>query len=782
MSNVISPIERRLRLAAWCALALLLALAGWQCRHGWPVTSDLMMLTPHTAEDPVRTLAQARVDEPLTRQLIVLVGHENSQKAVELAESVAHQMQTSERFERVRLHIDVDLPGLRRALLDSRLAMLPRADREQLIDDPAAFAAHRIAEIVDPINSVGMVPLTDDLLGLAAHVERAIRPPGAVRLDLNSTTLQAHQQGRTWVVLFGELQSSAFNGSTNPAIAAMLQQARAAVTEQQGFLLAAGGPIYAAAGSQQAKVESSRIGTISLIGTLLVLLLTLRRISVLLAFFPVAVGFVAGVVACVALFGQVHVLTLVIGMSLLGIAIDFPMHWLGKSYGMTDWQPHDAMRRVTSGLTISLVVTLAGYIALAFTPFPALTQTAVFSAAGLLASYLTTVLLLPTLLSRLRPRPWHGLTRAATRLLETIARARRVPVMWRGLTVLCLLVVCAAGILRLDIRDDLRQWLSVPPSLIDEAREIGELTGVMPTSQFFLVRAPDADTLLMRQAALATRLDRVVATGQLQGYTALSQAVAPLAAQQQLRNQLREQAADPASWHALAALGIPPAAIQTELRGLAALAPRSLDDVLASPLGERWRSLWLGPVEGGVAGLVTLQGLRSADVLAPLAREVQGVSLVDRPNELNTIFSATRLEAAKLKIASYVVGAVLITWLLGRAAMFRILTVPIVATLATMATLGFIGQPVTLFSLFGLLLVSAIAVDYAIFMYEGVAGAAACLIGILLGALTTLFAFGMLAASSTPAIASFGLTVTLGVLFSVFFAAWIRTPSVSSLS
>ena len=54
--------------------------------------------------------------------------------------------------------------------------------------------------------------------------------------------------------------------------------------------------------------------------------------------------------------------------------------------------------------------------------------------------------------------------------------------------------------------------------------------------------------------------------------------------------------------------------------------------------------------------------------------------------------------------------------------MLRILAVPVAATLLTLACLGYVGQPITLFSLFGLLLVSAIAVDYAIFMYEGVGG------------------------------------------------------------
>ena len=46
------------------------------------------------------------------------------------------------------------------------------------------------------------------------------------------------------------------------------------------------------------------------------------------------------------------------------------------------------------------------------------------------------------------------------------------------------------------------------------------------------------------------------------------------------------------------------------------------------------------------------------------------------------------------------------------------------AALAALATLGWLGQPLTLFSLFGLLLITAIGVDYAILMREAVGGLA----------------------------------------------------------
>ena len=284
-------------------------------------------------------------------------------------------------------------------------------------------------------------------------------------------------------------------------------------SQETGRLLAAGGALYAAEGRQQATHESGRIGAASLIGIVLVLLLALRRTRALLAFLPAVAGLAAGTAACIAVFGQIHVLTLVIGTSLLGITIDFPLHWLGKCYGMPAWQADTAMRRVLPGLTVSLSATLVGYLALIFTPFPALTQTAVFSAAGLAIAYGATVLLLPGLMRDWRPRPWPALLHGAAALMTGIDQLLQLPRRIRLAAMLLASMACVAGLLRLDVRDDMRQWLAMPAALIEQARAIGNITGIMPTSQFFLVQAPDTDTLLRRQAELAARLDILVASG-----------------------------------------------------------------------------------------------------------------------------------------------------------------------------------------------------------------------------------------------------------------------------
>ncbi|WP_232467658.1 MMPL family transporter [Bordetella genomosp. 9] len=764
--------EKRLTLLFRLVLVLVVGLGLWQCRHGWPVSSSMMDLVPAAQGDALRQRADERIQAPLQREVIALVGAPDRERAAELARGVGHLWRHSGLFDDVQVDVDADIDQIRRQLLAQPLALIPPHARERLVKDPAAYAARRVRELADPFSTTGLVSANDDLLGLAHAAERALRPAGAVQLDPGSGTLVAHDGGKDWVLVRARTRGDAFDGASPRQVAQLTGQTRDAITRDGGQLLVAGGPLYAAEGRARAAGESTWIGIVSVLGIIALLMLTLRGARSLLAFVPVAVGLLCGTVACVTIFGAIHVLTLVIGASLIGIAIDFPLHLLSKRYGMPDWAAWPALRRVLPGLTVSLAATLVGYLALVFTPFPALTQTAVFSAAGLLGAYACTVCELPNWLRGWQPRPFPPLLRLADALLRRLAgwqRYRSLPWLAAGVA-----LVSLAGVLHLRMHDDLRQWLSLPAPLLRDAQEVARITGIQPTSQYFFVRAPDAGTLWQRGQALDARLDELVKTGALQSYLSLNQLAAPEAAQQAVRNAMRD-----ANWRArltpsFEAVGIPSEAVLAQVDALADRPPVGIDDVLAGPVGQSRRMLWLGRHEGEVAAMVSLQGLRDTVAAAKAADGLEGVSYIDRSGELNDSFTATRIRAAELKLLSYVVAGALLWLILGRAATWRLLAVPLAATGCTLGALGLLGQPLTLFSLFGLLLVSAIGLDYAIAMYERVAGAAASFVGILLAALTTILSFGLLAFSTTPAIANFGLSVGIGVAFCVLWAPWVR--------
>lgn len=760
-------IERLLPRLFLIILLAVLALAGWQWRDGAPLSANLMELVPGSSPDPLELRAEQRMQEPLNREMLVLVGHTDQQQAIKLAQQLGERWQASGLFDKVQWSLQADLPALRTQLLQGRLAMLPTADRTQLIDNPQAFIQQRVQTLFDPFSGFSLVPSQDDWLGLTGRIQSGMPQHGAVRPDIGTGALIANADGKNWVLLRARTNGDAFDMHLPLRVADLLSAARQQAAQADGQLLAASGLLYAADGQRQASREITWVGGGATAGILLLLLLAFRRWRVLLAFVPVLVGMLFGAVACVAFFGHMHVMTLVLGSSLIGVAVDYPLHYLSKSWSLKPWRSWPALRLTLPGLSLSLATSCIGYLALAWTPFPALTQIAVFSAAGLIGAYLTAVCLLPALLNSTELNPAQWPLRLAKRLLgwrETLLQRVGTPIL---LTLLVLF--CAAGLWQLTTKNDIRQWISAPPQLTAQAQTIAKITGYQPTSQFFLVEGKDQQELLERQTALTQRLDQLVNLDELNGYLALNQLVAPASEQEAVRKALNTL---PEHWQTLIDLGVPASALQAELAQLQASPITDIDAALAGPLGEPWRVLWLGASKNGVAGMVSLQGLNNAALLRLQAQDLPGVRLVDRLGQLNTVFAATQISAAELKLASCVLIVLLLIAPFGFGGALRIVALPLLAALCSLASLGWLGQPLTLFSLFGLLLVTAISVDYAILMREQIGGAAVSLLGTLLAAVTTWLSFGLLAVSSTPAISNFGLSVSLGLAFSFMLAPW----------
>jgi len=765
-------IERLLPALALLLLVALVTASAWQWRAGAPLNASVLALLPQQTHDRLVQQAEARMAEPLNRELLLLVGHADRSIALSQIQALAERWASEPAFEQVQWRFAGDPQALRQTLRRHRLGLLSAQDRQVLLDTPERFIAERAADLFDPFSNA-VLPLQQDWLGLGQRAQRALADRARLEPDLASGALiRDDDHGLHWALLRARTREDAFHLHAAPAIAALVADARTRLDAAGGQLLATSGVLHAAAGQAQARREILMIGSAAVIGIVLLLLFSFRRLRVLLALLPVGVAVLAGTCACVAVFGQINALTLVLGASLIGVAVDAPLHYLSKSWGGR-WQSWQALKATAPGLGLSLASNLIGYLALAFTPFPALTQIALFSVAGLLAAWLCAVCLLPACFQTLHLAPPPALLALCTGLLGWRTRLLQNIGQWP--LVVLLLIAIGGGLWQVNVDNDPRQWLGRTPQLQIEAQKIAALTGEQPTSQFFLVRAANEAQLLERQAALAQQLDHLLLpadaehTRGLRGYRSLTQWIPAPSQQIALNKALRRL---PEHWQPLLDAGVPETALQAELDHLLDTPTLAIADALANPLAEPWRILWLGPTGHGVAGLVSLQGQVDRATLQAVAAPLAGVQLVDRLGELDTLFAATQWSAAELKLLACLAIVLLLWRPFGLGGAVRVISLPLLAALAALAGLGWLGQPLTLFSLFGLLLMTAIGVDYAILMRENIGGPAVSLLGTVLAALTSWLSFGLLLLSETPVIANFGLTITLGLLFSFLLAPW----------
>lgn len=766
-----------LRWAHLLLVLLALVMLGRAIGEGQLVDTGMHALLPLGHDtDPAELHAEAHADQLLNRQMVLLAGSEDAAKAVEAAREFAVRWRESGLFDEVQVDFLAAMDGIRQEARGLQLALLPDAEVSRLQDDPSGYFAERAAELANPFALPSLLPVDQDWVGLGRFLLPGMTQAGGPQLDAETGTLQRVEGDITWVWVHASLREAGTPAGASTALLPLLRSTQADAEVRGLKTLMAGGAIFSAEGKASGEAESRWMSAAGLTLTLLLLLGVMRSLRVLVVLLPLLAGVLLGLVACWLAFGSVHVLTLVIGTSLVGVLIDLPMHWLAPAIVQPGWRAWPAMRSVVPPFVISLLITVSGYLLLWFTPLPVLQQTALFSAVALCGAFATTALWLPFLFRRWQPPRAGGLVRALDQVLGLVHRLRAHTIVWA----MCI-PLAAVGLWQSSWQDDIRQWVSVSPQWLAEAQQVAQLGGGMGSARQLLVVAPDDDALLERETRLIAQLQPLIEQGVLGGVQALSQWVQPPARQREVQRLLQRLSGQPEVWRPMQALGVPDETMQAALRELAALPVQSLPQVLDSHFGLAWKPRHVGRLpDGRVAATVRLDDLKDPAALSALLQADPDVKLIDRPARLNAAFREARDMALWLKIASWAAAVVLLCVLFGWRRGLAVLMAPLMAAVLTVAVLGWLGVPISLFAVFGLLLVSAIGIDYAVYAHAGPHHPLERMAGILLAALTSMISFALLGASATPAVAGFGICVTVGIFLNLILSSWLiddATPS-----
>lgn len=762
----------------WLALAWLLVVLGigvqqWNFWSHPRIDSDVLALLPQAAGERELSDATRRIADAGARQLVVLVGAESAGEAKRAAQAFDAKLDAM-RAKDAQAVPFARVGDLRDWFAQAQAFFAPHRDR--LLSDAqreslrhastGELAQQALAALYSPFGASPLGEWRSDPLGLWPVWWQQRAAASGVQADADGI-LQG--EGKSWVLLQYETADSAFhlNGDTpvSDALDAAEDSAKHAV--EGGAVpgvrvLRAGVPLHAEAAASRANVEINTIGWGSLAAVLLLVWLAFASLRpILLVALSLLVGTAAGMSATALAFGKVHLLTLVFGASLVGVAEDFGIHWFASRQSERARDRWDLMRHLLPGMALALATSALAYVALGLAPFPGLRQMALFSVAGLCAAFLTVVCWFPWLESG-APRD----TRFARRIGASLQRWPRVQATRRWkIAGIAFALFTLAGLWRVQANDDLRGLQASPKTLIDQQIALGKLLGLPSPAQFFLVQGKDADEVLQREEILSARLQALEADDVIAGHRGLSEWIPSLQRQ-------RDDAALSARLETAVLANVAAATGQRDLQR-AAFAPEPLDlqAFLASPVSQPFRNLWLGGLGDGVAGIVQVNGLSTAALPAmqQAAQGLDGVRWVDRVAGFSALLHHYRVLMAWLLLAgtALVFGAL---WLRYRRNAWRAFLPTLIALAFALAMLGWLGQPLQLFNVLALLLLVGVGVDYGIFLIEH-DGDASAWMAVCVGAASTWLSFGLLGLSHTPALRAFGLTLMFGLA-----AVWLLSP------
>ena len=738
--------------------------------------TDILALLPVQKRDPILQQSFTHMVEASQQRVVVLIGAADwadAQRASDAYESVLATRKDLLQGTELTDQMQNDWMA---KFQQHSLTLLTSQQEVQLRMQPAEFwVDSALAKLYSPFSGPKLGAWRDDPFGLFGQwvQERAQETPVRPR----DGRLFVANKDKQYVLLPLTLAVPAFSMDAQRVVVPLLEQAKAAAhaAVPKAEIITAGVVLHAAAAGEQASGEVSTIGLGSLAGIILLMWLSFRSFKpIALILLSIGIGFLGSLSICWLLFERIHLLTLVFGASLIGVAQDYGIYFLCNRLSADPKLDSTALlKRLMPGLALTLLAAVIGYMGLAFTPFPGLRQMALFSALGLIFAWLTVVCWFPLMIS--------GGTLKSGALVRTYGNAlKHWPLLRMNKATLSLVavftVLAAIGFSRLGANDDIRLLQNPPKHLIDDQIKLSMLLDAPTPVQFFLVRGANSEIVLQREEALKKRLDPLIAQQKINGYQAMSNWV-PSAQTQDARRalleekllkddgpltQLAEKIGEDKAW-----------AATTRAHLLESGKLLTLNEFLKTPASEPWRHLWLGDVAGVTASIVALRGVSNVDLplLQKTAAGLEGVQWVDKVDEISSVLGLYRQYMSWVVLAAYVVVFGLLfpryrrhTW--------RVLAPTAVASITTLALLGFAGQNLQLFHVLALMLLLGVGVDYGIFMQEHPNRRNTTpWLAVGLSAANTILSFGLLGLSRTPALQAFGLTMLMGTAL-----VWLLVP------
>ena len=760
------------RIAMVIAAATLLALF---VADNLKVTTSITSLLPAAHSDGGQ-ISHALAHAAITRSVAITVGGalETTLPAAQLLE---RELKQSDAFAWVQGGIDPNMGKAIHALYFPRrygfLADHPAALRD-------ALAKRGLDERLQRLR--GLLARPDGFVArsLAAEDPLLAFTDQLARIRDDTTAELSTQQGRFFTrdgahaVVFAATRADAFAGDAQQRVQEAMQRAAARVTTiYPGARLEASCIGRFAVASQKAiQRDIARVSTLSLALLVALFAALFRSLRLLLlGALPLLLGFLVATATCLLIAHEIHGLTLAFGATLIGVCIDYPVHLFNHML-CGPRPPLAAARSVRPGLLIGCGTTVAGLLGFAWADLEGLREMAWFAAVATAVALIVTLSVLPRLASTQSATPAvQALSQSLARVALRLRRRRRL--LW--LAPLAAVGAMALWLPQITWNDQLRSLSTLDPQLQAEENRVRRRLAGTDGGHIVVANAADEQHALAINDAVDGILRQARDAGELQSWSSLHALL--WAADRQQASWRAVAAADlPARLPPqLARLGFAPAAFApffAHLRG-AAPTPLTPSDLRQSPLRHTLalHSLDLGDQ---IAWVTFLRGVARPHALAARLKALPGARIFEQRKFLLQAYQHLRQRIQQLLGVGllFVLAVLAARYRQGRKIAMALLPSLLAAGVAA-ACLTACGTALNLLHVMAALLVLSIGVDYGVFLLESgppTAQSGPTLLSLAVSGLSTVFSFGLLGTSASPALASIGQMVGVGVFVAALLA------------
>ncbi|MBL4851588.1 MAG: MMPL family transporter [Gammaproteobacteria bacterium] len=742
------------------------------------IDTDLKDLSPALAHQQDLQFAIHTLSEDIERHFILLLSSTNVVQVQQASEFIIKKINAINNLTVADLN-DQQSAALLDKLTQHRFQLLTAKQQKNIsqLDDDTLIkqAQQRLFQLQ---GSISLLSFSDDPMGwLNDYILQLMSTSDLQDTHAKKGEIQpanANEKKVFYQPVAITIEHGALQMSTQNILRRQLQTLEKEVLNQYPVSIHHSGVFFFAAdAADKAKRDISLISTFSLIGVIALLLVAFRTLSALwLPLLSIILGIAGAFAVTHSWFGSVHILTILSGVSLIGIVIDYSLHYFYHQNANHN-NPHnnsgrnntpEKNKRLHSALLLSLLTSIIGFGALSLSELDSLKKLAVFACCGLTMAWLS-VLVLGSWMLR---KPVRIDQRHIPALLNLLMRPLRAigskVILVFGLTIIiCFSVLAYIGI---PGNDDPRLFFKPSTDLLKQEQYISKLVNDYEPGRYLVIHGENSEQVYKKFAKLSSATDN-------SQITTLNSVMNWLPSPMEQRNNYQMQQRlfqnDGVIDKLFTLLDMPDDSAK-KLRS----EYRQADQYLLTPtdvlglLPNTMNSLWLDN-NGKIYSFALIPKGTDTTAIEIASNEIDGVEYINTVALAEKILQQQRVSAEKLLLYAYALIAILMLLRFRRIEALWMLAVPIIASMGTVIILFLLGQPMNLFHTMALFLILGLGMDYVIFSRE-MATTALTLQAILLSALTTLLSFGLLSMSSIPVIQAFGLTVLIGNTINLFGA------------
>ena len=712
-----------------------LASLGYSLSSLKNVQTDIFSLINFKDAKEAKVLKE--VQDEMASNFLVLV---NSK---ELAKNVQSLALKSSLFKSFEANIDVNLNDIKSDINRSKIALLSRADLELLKSDKNAFFKKRAEEIFNSF-SFRLLKINDDFFSLSGGFSAK---NGNVSLNLAELMLEVKDGAKSFFLLKGELKK----GASSEGLINFYNELEA-LKVGQNELFVHSSALYQAFSKQKNESESLYMSVVSLSLTAIFLMLAFRNLRIFYVIFIAVFGFSVAFAGTLLCLNELNILTILISTSLIGLMFDYVLHWLSKNEG--EAIRASSIKNMLKIFLLGLLITLSGYLAFTFSDLRLLKEVALFSAFALVAAFLASYFFMPLVFEGVKFYRSKVFDAFLTKFCDLSgAVARHLGVKFLAISLILLAIFLVFDLKNLSKSENVKDYSNMPKSLLADSSYILSLTG---NNQNTMIVTRSRGDILGGEKSL---LDELKKRNLIKDESSLSDMFLSKSEQDELKEAFKKVLDDEQIYAIYEKFGFSKDEVRSEILKVLSEKELSVSEILALKSMKDFKKFVLDEN----ASVAYVSGFVKGAASDELLERYNAFSL-NFASSLNESLTQAKELALKLKIAALVVAFLLLWFYFSALISALVMGVIIFGVLLTLFIFAVFGINLSIFGVFGLILASAVGIDYMIFALNESLSEKERIYGIFCAFITSFISFFTLSFSQTAALSVFGLSVSLCVL------------------